>query len=277
MPGSALTATGEGPPVVLVHGLGLDRRMWRRQVPALVGAGYRAVACDLLGHGRADRPTRPGSAYSVDDLAEDLLAALDRAKTADRDGRLALIGLSLGGVVAQAIALAAPTRVAALVLADTAAWMGPEASAVFTERAAVVESEGVEVLVAPAIERWFTPELVATRPDEVTGYAKILRENDPFGYAAACRSLATFDVRARLLEICCPTLVVVGDRDRATPPEMARLLADGIPGAELRVLGPAGHLPTEECWPAFNEAVLGFLARAYPTRAGHPPSGALSS
>ena len=116
------------------------------------------------------------------------------------------------------------------------------------------------VLVEPAIERWFTPEFVAGHPEIVGRYAAWIGENDATGYAAACRSLATLDLRSRLGEIRCPTLVVVGDRDQATPVAMAETLAAGIAGATLRILGPAGHLVTEERWVELNGALLAFLA-----------------
>jgi 3-oxoadipate enol-lactonase len=238
--------------------------MWARQVPALAAAGYRVVTADLLGHGRSDRPSRPGSSYTVADLADSLVRTLEEADV----GRAALAGFSLGGGVALQIALARPDRVGALVLADTSAWMGPGASALFTERAAAVEARGVEVLVQPAIARWFTPDFVAAHGDAVARYAARIGENDAYGYAAACRSLATFDVRERLGALRCPTLVVVGDRDQATPVAMAETLANGIPGAELRILGPAGHLLTEERWEAFNEVLLAFLSRADATSPG---------
>ena len=93
-------------------------------------------------------------------------------------------------------------------------------------------------------------------------YAAWIGENDAIGYAAACRSLAALDLRARLGQIRCPTLVVVGDRDEATPVSMAEALAAGIAGATLRILGPAGHLVTEERWAELNATLLEFLARA---------------
>lgn len=195
--------------------------MWERQVPALAAAGYRVVTGDLLGHGHSDRPSRPGSSYTVADLADSLVRALEEVDI----GRAALAGFSLGGGVALQIALARPDQVGALVLADTSAWMGPRASALFTERAAAVEAGGVEVLVQPAIARWFTPEFVTAHGDAVARYAARIGENDAYGYAAACRSLATFDVRERLHGLRCPTLVVVGDRDQATPVAMAETLA----------------------------------------------------
>lgn len=253
---TAWTTFGSGPLVVLIHGLGLDRRMWRRQVPPLVSAGHRVFVCDLLGHGRSDGPRQPGGGYSVAELAESLTAALDEADI----GPAAFVGFSLGGAVALWLALSSPDRVAKLVLASTSAWMGPEADAVFTTRAAAVEAHGVEVLVQPAIQRWFTPEFMRAHNAEVEEYTVLLRENNPYGYAAACRSLAAFDVRDRLRDVHCPTLVLVGDHDQATPSAVARDLATNICGARLEILGPAGHLVTEECADRINERIISFLA-----------------
>ena len=195
---------------MLVHGLGLDHRMWERQTPALAAAGHRVIACDLPGHGAADRPARAGSAYTTAELAAEPGRRAGRGR--GRPGRPRR--LLAGGGVALQVALDHPARVSALALVDTTAWPGPDAVARFGGRAALVEAEGVEVLVQPAIERWFTPEFVAAQGEIVRRYAAWIRENDALGYAAACRSLATLDLRARLGEIRCPTLVVVGDRDR---------------------------------------------------------------
>jgi 3-oxoadipate enol-lactonase len=241
---------------VLVHDLGLDRRMWERQAPALAAAGYRAITCDLPGHGAAERPARTGTVCTTAELAASLLGVMDEAGI----DQGVLVGFSLGGGVALQVTLDRPARVSALALIDTTAWPGPDAAARFGGRAAGVEAEGVGVLVHPAIERWFTPEFVATHPEIVGRYAAWIGENDAPGYAAACRSLAALDLRARLGEIRCPTLVVVGDRDEATPVAMAEALAAGIAGASLRILGPAGHLVTEERWAELNAALLEFLA-----------------
>jgi 3-oxoadipate enol-lactonase len=251
-------ATGAGPPVVLIHGLGLDHRMWERQIPALAAAGHRVITCDLPGHGGGGRPTRAGSAYTTEELAASLVEALEESGVEPAT----LVGFSLGGGIALQVALDRPERVSALALVDTTAWPGPDAVARFAGRAAAVEAEGVGVLVHPAIERWFTPEFAAAQGEIVRRYAAWIGENDAIGYAAACRSLAALDLRARLGEIRCPTLVVVGDRDEATPVSMAEALAAGIAGATLRVVGPAGHLVTEERWAELNAALLAFLAGA---------------
>ena len=232
--------------------------MWERQTPALAAGGYRVIACDLPGHGTADQPARAGSAYTTAELAASLVGVLDEAGV----GRGVFVGFSLGGGVALQVALDHPTRVSALALVDTTAWPGPDAATRFAGRAALVEAEGVEVLVQPAIERWFTPGFVAAHPEIIGRHAAWLRENNAIGYAAACRSLASLDLRARLGEIRCPTLVLVGDRDQATPVAMAETLAAGIAGATLRILGPAGHLVTEERWVELNAALLPFLARS---------------
>jgi 3-oxoadipate enol-lactonase len=254
---------------VLVHGLGLDHRMWERQTPALAAAGYRVIACDLPGHGAAARPARAGSTYTTAELAASLVGVLDEAGV----DRGVLVGFSLGGGVALQVALDHPARVAALALLDTTAWSGPDAVARFTGRAALVEAEGVEVLVQPAIERWFTPEFVAEQGAIVRRYAAWIRANDAIGYAAACRSLAILDLRPRLGEIRCPTLVLVGDRDEATPVAMAEALATGIAGATLRILGPAGHLVTEERWAELNRALIAFLGEGRGAKEGTQTRG----
>ena len=182
-----------------------------------------------------DRPA-PGPPTRTEELAASLVEALEESGVEPAT----LVGFSLGGGIALQIALDRPERVSALALVDTTAWPGPDAVARFAGRAAAVEAEGVGVLVQPAIERWFTPEFVAAQGEIVRRYAAWIGENDAIGYAAACRSLAALDLRARLGEIRCPTLVVVGDRDEATPVSMAEALAAGIAGATLRDSRPGG-------------------------------------
>ena len=160
-------ATGAGPPVVLIHGLGLDHRMWERQVPALAAAGHRVITCDLPGHGAGGRPTRAGSAYTTEELAASLVEALEESGVEPAT----LVGFSLGGGIALQVALDRPARVTALALVDTTAWPGPDAVARFAGRAAAVEAEGVGVLVQPAIERWFTREFVTAQGEIVRRYA----------------------------------------------------------------------------------------------------------
>lgn len=250
------TDDSEGMPVVQLHGLGLDHRMWHGQVAALARAGYRPFAYDLLGHGHSVARLPSGARYTMGDMAEHVLAAMD----GDGVREAAVVGFSLGGAVAQALALAKPDRVQALVLVATTGWMSENLAARFSRRADDVERHGMAGLLQEAIERWFTPEFAANQPWTVQMYTAVLRENDARGYAAGCRALMSFDVRSRLGLIRCPTLVVAGDHHVSVPVETRRALAAAIPAAQFCELGPAAHLVTEECREAVNSEILTFLA-----------------
>jgi 3-oxoadipate enol-lactonase len=146
----------------------------------------------------------------------------------------------------------APHRVDRLVLAGTSAWFGPPER--WTERALLVRAEGTEPIADATMERWFTPSFAGTAP-----FREQLVATPREGYAACCDALRTWDFRTELGSIPAPTLVLVGSADPATPPDQARLIADGIPGARLAVLEGAAHLLNVEQPDAFNRALVRHL------------------
>ena len=242
---------GSGEPVVLLHSLGTDERMWGPIVPPLLADGWRVIRPDLRGHGRSGQPPGP---YHLDDFADDL-AAFARAIGVDA---FHLVGLSLGGMVGQAFALRHPEMVRSLVLADTTSHYPPAGRAIMEERAERVGAEGMAAVASETVARWFTPEFAAAHPDVVAQYQTGVEEMDPAGYAAAGRAVAAVAYRDRLGEIGAPALVIVGTEDQATPPEQAEELAAGIRGAEIERI-PGAHLSPVEAPEAFSEAVLRFL------------------
>jgi 3-oxoadipate enol-lactonase len=242
---------GQGPTIVLVHALGLDRRMWNRQVPALAES-FRVLAYDVRGHGRSDKPRGP---YTLETLADDLHGLLDALgiETAS------LLGISLGGMIAQTFALAYPDKVDRLILADTTSEYPPEGRRQFVERARLVEASGTEPIARATMERWFTPEFLAAEPETVDQIRQILLSADPVGYAAACLAVSEVDLTARLGGISAETLVLVGERDPGTPVEAARRIADAIPSARLEVIPDTSHLSNVARPDEFTDAVLSFL------------------
>lgn len=242
---------GQGEVVLLIHALGLDRHSWWMQVPELA-IGWRVIACDLRGHGESDKPPGP---YSIDLMAEDIAGLL---RTLDIPSAR-IVGLSLGGMVAQALALAHPQLVDSLVLCDTTSGYSPEQSRVFRERAETVRRHGMEPIVEPTLERWLTAPFRQERPDVVERIARSLRQNDPQAYAAATEAVGNLALTDRLSQVRCPTLVVVGEEDPGTPPEMARELAERIRGARLEVIPRAAHLVPVEKATVFNALLREFL------------------
>ena len=245
-------SAGSGPPVVLIHALGLDWRQWRDQIAALAPT-RRAIALDLRGHGQSDRPPGP---YSLGQMAEDVYGLIEALGVAPTD----VVGLSLGGMVAMELALRHPRAIRRLVLADTTSEYPRAAREQFEERARTAETEGMAPLVAGVPERWFTPEFARAHPETVAEIQRIVGANDPAAYAAACRAVGTVDCTSRLGSLGCPTLVVVGDQDPGTPPAAARRLREAIPGARLVVIDGASHLSNVGRPDAFNTALLEFLA-----------------
>jgi 3-oxoadipate enol-lactonase len=240
---------GHAPPLVLVHSLGLDSQMWEPQVEAL-SDDYRTVVMDLRGHGRSDAPSGP---YSIGRLALDVLAVADAAELE----RFALCGLSIGGQVAQWLALECPERLSALVLADTAARIGTAES--WTERIAAVASGGLEPLAPTVLARWFSAGIEEHEPDHYTYARERFLTTSPDGYVGCCAALADSDLQQRVGDIGAPTLIIVGSEDVPTPPAQARELHEAIGGSELKVIEGAAHISSLDAARVFTLLLRRFM------------------
>lgn len=222
--------------VVLIGSLGSDRSMWNPQVGALADV-VNVIAVDLRGHGESPAPDGP---YSIADLAGDVLSVLD-AHSLDSAH---IVGLSIGGAVAQWIAVHRPARVETLTLLCTSARFGePQA---WIDRAEHARGHGTESLADAVVGRWFTPALVERDPDLKARHRRMIVDTSDEGYAACCEAIAGWDSRADLGRISAPTLVVAGEQDPATPPDELHVIADGIARSTLHVLSPAAHLANVE-------------------------------
>jgi 3-oxoadipate enol-lactonase len=242
------------PWLVSAHSLASDHSMWRPQLDAF-GADYSLLAYDLRGHGASSVPPGP---YPLELLADDLEALLAACGIA----RCHFVGLSLGGMVGQMAALRHPARFASLTLADTTSRQPAGAPAVWDERLALVRAQGMAPLVAPTLERWFTPAFRAAQPGEVARIGALIAATPPAGYAGCAHAVVSVDLTDRLHRIACPVLVIVGRDDAGTPPAMADAIAASIPGARLVVLDDAAHLSNIEQAEAFNAALRAFLPPA---------------
>jgi pimeloyl-ACP methyl ester carboxylesterase len=247
------TGPSDGLPVVLLHAFPLGAAMWEPQLPALAGA--RVLAPDLRGFaGSADTDATPTVERWVDDVRELLDArGIDRA---------VLCGLSLGGYVALRFAERHPERLAGLVLADTKSEAdGDEAKVKRAAGIRLVREKGVDAFAASFLPGALGATTHAEAPAVVARVRELIRANTPRAIAEALLALAArTDTTARLPEIRCKTLVLVGEEDGLTPPQAARSLAEQIPNARLVVLPRAGHLSNLENPAAFNEALGGFVA-----------------
>ncbi|WP_344153514.1 alpha/beta fold hydrolase [Kribbella yunnanensis] len=245
-----LSRGASGPPVVLLHSLGSDKRMWEPVLDRLA-SGRRVFAYDLRGHGEAAAAPHP---QRLTDLARDLFGVLDALQLETAH----IVGLSYGGGIAQTAAVEAPERFASLALLATTDRPFPE---VFEQRAAAVETGGMEAQVEESIARWFTPEAVAAEAAGVRFAREGVRAMDPAAWAAAWRAMKQLDVRGKLGAFTAPALVVAGGADLAGSADVLRQLADGIPGGQFVELPGVPHLQTLERPELVADALDGFLPR----------------
>jgi 3-oxoadipate enol-lactonase len=244
-----LDGDASAPVLVLAHSLGADLTMWDAQVAAL-SRTFRVLRFDTRGHGGS---TVVPSACDIATLAGDALGLLDRLGIA----RAHFCGLSLGGMVGIWLAAHAPKRIDRLVLANTAAQLGPRQN--WDARIAAVRAGGMAAIADTVISRWFTPEFSHREPQTIAKIRATILATPPEGYAACAAAVRDMDQRADLAAIRAPTLVIAGRHDPATPPALGHAIADAIPGASYAELD-AAHLSNVEAADAFNATVLGFLS-----------------
>jgi 3-oxoadipate enol-lactonase len=236
-------------PLVLINALGTNCAMWDAQVTALA-RDLRLIRYDVRGHGQSGAGDAP---LTIARLAGDLLALLDHLGVA----RAHLCGLSLGGMIAQSLAIAHPERVARAVFANTAARIGSVES--WDARIAMVRQGGLAAVREMVLGRLFTARFRLGHPQVAEIYAEMLEANDPLGYIAACAALRDADLRPLVSSIRAPSLVIAGGLDEATPPHQAEELRAAIGVSELVVLPEAGHLSNVEQPDAFSAELLRFL------------------
>lgn len=251
--GTLVESEGEGPPVVLVHGLGMTRAMWDWQWPALRHR-FRVVRYDLLGHGASDKP-RDG--YTLARFAGQTADVMDGLGLV----RAALVGFSLGGLIVQAFALAHPARVTALAVLNAAHDRSEAERAAVRARAEQAARDGPQATVEAALDRWFTADYAAAHPEALDRVRGWILANDPAVYPLAYRVLAegNRELAAAAAAIRAPTLVMTGGEDRGNSPAMARRLAALIPGARVEIVPGLRHMGLVEDPEAVNRPLLAFL------------------
>ena len=237
---------GSGPVVVLSHALGCELGMWDGEAAALKDR-YTVLRHDHRGHGRSEAVPGP---YTIAMLAGDVAGLIE----AHGAGPVHFVGLSMGGMTAQALAAKYPQLVKSITVANAAMHYDEAARAMWAARVKTVLDQGVAAIADGAMQRWFTPEF---RADEAGGGMRrvaVLREQlvetDAAAYAASCEAVAGIDFRASNGSIQCPTLVIAGTRDEATPVALSEAICKSIPGAQLQTL-PAAHLSAVEQPAAF--------------------------
>ncbi len=242
----------EGAPVVLLsHSLGSSSVMWAPQLPKLAET-FRVVCMDTRGHGGSDAPEGP---YSLDMLGDDALALMDGLEL----DQVHWVGLSMGGMIGQNIALRQNGRFKSLSLCDTSSQIPAEGRATWDERIAAVEAGGMEPLADSTMERWFTDPYLAKKPSSVDAIRAQFLATAPAGFIGCCHALKTLDYLDQLHTIDLPTMIIVGAQDMGTPVAASEAMREQIANSQLVVLDDAAHLANIEQADGFNAALLGFL------------------
>jgi 3-oxoadipate enol-lactonase len=248
----------DGPPgaevVMLSHSLALDLDMWKPQLAALT-AGYRVLRYDTRGHGHTQAPAL---SFTLRDLADDVRLILEHL----RIPRVHFVGLSMGGMIGQELALRHPGLISSLVLSNTLSAYGPEAMPMWQGRIdAASGPEGIEPLVEPTVARWFTEPYRRSQAGTLDWIRTLIRRTSVPGYIECCRALMKLNLTAELHALRIPTLVIAGRQDPSTPVAGGEVLAAAIPGARLAVIENAAHISNVEQAQVFTDLLTGFLAR----------------
>jgi 3-oxoadipate enol-lactonase len=240
------------PAVVLHHPLATDLSIWD-QLSAALAPRYRVVRFDARGHGASEATPAP---YDLPMLSADVIGLMDHLGLA----RAHFLGLSMGGMVGQHLALAHPERFASLILCSTTSRMPPETHVLWEERAKGAREKGMGSQVEVALARWLAPGSMQ-KPPLVAAMRRYIESTPPEGYAGWCQALRTHDVTDRLKAIRLPTLVIVGADDPSTPPAAAQVIHREIAGSELIEVPGVSHQLHVEDPATFNRHVLAFLDR----------------
>ena len=237
----------KGAPVVFLHAMGTDLHLWDRVLP-LLPAGLRLIRVDLRGHGQSPCPEGD---YYMGDLVADVAAVLDRLKLRDA----MVVGVSMGGMIAQGLAAERLDQVRALVLCNTAVKIGtPQA---WRERMERVREGGVTILAEPTLAAWF-PQRFHDDPAFDAARERLL--STPLAGILGCgAAIAETDLYESTARLRLPTLTIAGSEDGLTPPDMVRETADLIPGSRFQLIRGAGHLPCVDKPQEFAAALTTFL------------------
>ncbi len=244
----------EGAPVVcLAHSLSSDSGVWAEQVPPLLAAGWRVLRIDMRGHGGSKAPPGP---YTMEELAGDVVLVLDFLGVA----KMHFVGLSIGGMIGQQLALDHADRLHSLMLTGTSPKAVPGPPEMWPERFAAIRAAGSVAPIADAtMTRWFTQ---AFRPGHENRWQQVwnmIANTAPEGYIGGAEAIIGFDVLERLPSVRVETLVVCGDDDPGTPAEGNRRIAGLIPGARYQEIANARHIPMVEHPEVFSRILLGWL------------------
>ncbi|WP_316857839.1 3-oxoadipate enol-lactonase [uncultured Cohaesibacter sp.] len=236
-----------GKAVVFANSLGTDLRLWDALLP-LLPEGLHYIRYDTRGHGLSSCPPPP---YSIEDLIDDAETLLDHLGISEA----LFVGLSIGGMIAQGLAVRRPDLIKALVLSNTAARMGD--AAMWRQRIDWISKNGLEPLSDSIMQRWFSPAFLAS--DDQEAWRNMLRRTPVAGYLGCCEALAKTDLTDLLPRILQPTLGIAGSLDGASPPEIVQETIEKIPNAHMALIEGTGHLPCVEAPQEFARLLIRFF------------------
>lgn len=246
---------GIGLPILMFQGLGLDSTAWVHQIPAL-SQHHQLILVDNRGVGRTDQPS---TSYTTEEMAEDAIALLDALEIDQAD----VLGFSMGGLIAQILALHHPERVNRLLLVNTAAYLPPVTQHILQNWLQMMQDK-----VRPATRMrsqlpWLFTDRFFEDPQQVNELIQVSLQypypQTTAGFAGQLAACLTHDTRSQLQQIAAPTLVLAAAEDRLIPVVQAHKLATNIPDAQLQMVTQAGHNFLWEAPAAFNQAVLAFI------------------
>lgn len=240
----------DGRPVVFANSLGTDLRLWDK-VLARLPAGLRVIRFDKRGHGLSSAPAAPYTMGALVHDAERLIEALDLAG-------VTLVGLSIGGMIAQGLAAKRPDLVRAVVLSNTGAKIGTRE--MWAERIEGVRKGGIEALADAVMQRWFSKRFRTEELAELEGWRNMLTRTPAEGYMGCSAAIAGTDFHTTTAGLTIPALGIAGDEDGATPPDLVQETVGLIPGSRFALIRGAGHLPCVEQPDEYARLLTDFLA-----------------
>ncbi len=246
------TGPADGPVLMFANSLGTNLHLWDGVLQHLP-AGLRIIRYDMRGHGKSTVPPGP---YSMGALVADAEAVCDALDVKDS----LFVGLSVGGMVAQGLAVKRHDLIRAMVLSNTAAKIGTPKF--WQDRIDAVHTDGMAKMAEAVIPRWFGRDYLGT--PAVQPWKDMLSATDPVGYAGICAAIAGTDFYTPTSGLRLSTMGIAGSEDQSTPPDLVRETVDLIPGSEFHLMRRLGHLPSAEDPAAFSELLNGFI-----TRTGH--------
>jgi 3-oxoadipate enol-lactonase len=244
----------DGPVLVLGHTLATSRAMWRGQIPHFAKR-YRTISFDMRGHGESVAPDYP---YSLEMLSEDVIGILDSLGV---ERPAIFLGISIGAMIGQALALRHADRLRALVLCSAVSRMLPDARAMWDQRIEAIRKDGIKGQVQPTLERWLSQEFRARDPETTKWVADMIRATSVAGMIGCARAIQKLDYTDQLERITLPTLIIAGEKDPGAPVAAAQVIHNGIKGSRLEVIPNVLHQAPIEAADRFNRIVGEFLAK----------------